>query len=1153
MVPFPGSPPRNLMKRNSDSRLSWSPSDLVTYLESPFAVWMQRMHLAGIDGITPDEESADQKLIYGQGNQHEARHLDRIKEDGADVCEIEQFSPTSRAETEAAINKEVEVIFQARLTKGDFSGMADFVVLGEPDPEGVRRYEIHDTKLASKAKPYHLIQLCCYAEMLESLTGYLPERIAVILGNGDRKSFRTADFFDYYLRVKAGFEALMASFDPTVDPPTPGPRANHGRWQSYADRWLDERDHLVRVAGITAGQIKKLEAAGISTLTALATTDLASIPKLGGERYATLKRQAYAQWMTRERAAAEPEESTVVPWFEVILPPPADPSRGLGMLPPASPGDVFFDIEGYPLVEGGLEYLLGASYREGGEETFIDWWAHDAVEEKASFEAFIDWVYARWTADPAMHIYHYAPYEITAMRKLMGRYATREDEVDMLLRRGVFVDLYRVVRQGLLFGDDSYSIKRIEKLYFEGRKADVKDAASSIVFYADWMASGEPRDWSESPLLRKIRDYNEEDCISTGELAEWLRRLQQESGIPYAAPGLRGGDAAVVEGIPAVNENEARRRDLAERMLVEVAQARAAGDEDPQWRIHELLAQLLNFYRREEKPVFWAMFDRLEQTVQELTEDTNCLGGIERTGTAPLPIKRSTGLEYRFDPNQDSKIREGSKVMVREDRRIKGEVDSFDPEGTLVLKLGPGAVKLLDDEPLPDVISLIPDDFVSADSLKNAIERLVVNWCETRRIPSALNQLFLREGPLSEAPLRQRGESTLDACQRVVREMDGAALIIQGPPGTGKTYTGSHLIASLLQKGKRVGVLSNSHKAIINLLRATAKVVGPDLSGFRVGGEADDDLTVEAPGLTQTGDSKMVALSFRSGLVAGTAWLFAREEMAGKLDYLFIDEAGQVSLAHLTAVSASAENLVLMGDQMQLSQPIQGSHPGESGQSILEYVLQDFAVVPPHLGVLLDTSWRMHPSICGFISDIVYEGRLQADSSTAVRILSPGGGCLVGQDSGILFSPVIHDGNSQSSREEADRVVALTADLLASTLMTADGPRPVAISDILFVAPYNMQVRLLREMLPPGAKVGSVDKFQGQEAPIVILSLCASAGEYGSRGLGFILDRNRINVAISRAQTLAIVVADPRIASADIRSLEEMRLVNVFCRLRGME
>jgi uncharacterized protein len=457
----------------------------------------------------------------------------------------------------------------------------------------------------------------------------------------------------------------------------------------------------------------------------------------------------------------------------------------------------------------------------------------------------------------------------------------------------------------------------------------------------------------------------------------------------------------------------------------------------------------------------------------------------------------------------------------------------------LVLKLGPGAMALLSEEALPDVISLIPDEFVSADTLKNAIERVVESWLEARILPPALRQLFRREGPLSEAPLRQIGESPLDSCHRVVKEMDGAALIIQGPPGTGKTYTGSHLIAALLQEGKRVGILSNSHKAIVNLLRATARVCGSGLSGYRVAGDRDEDLEREAPGLIQTGDSGRVAVDFHSGLVAGTAWFFAREEMKGKLDYLFIDEAGQVSLAHLTAVSASAHNMVLMGDQMQLSQPIQGSHPGESGRSILEYALQDFAVVPPNLGILLDTSWRMHPSICSFISETVYEGRLKADPSTAVRVLSPAPGRLVRQNCGILFSPVVHEGNTQSSREEADRIVELTGEL----------PRPVAISDILFVAPYNAQVRLLRERLPTGAKVGSVDKFQGQEAPIVILSLCASAGEYGSRGLSFILDRNRINVAISRAQTLAIVVGDPRIANADSSSVEEMRLVNVFCKL----
>jgi uncharacterized protein len=578
-------------------------------------------------------------------------------------------------------------------------------------------------------------------------------------------------------------------------------------------------------------------------------------------------------------------------------------------------------------------------------------------------------------------------------------------------------------------------------------------------------------------------------------------------------------------------------------------------NEEPDWRIHRLLAHLLNFYRREEKPFWWAMFDRLEQTAEELAEDFDCLGGIERTGTAPIAIKRSTGFEYCFDPNQDTRMREGSKVMVRENRSIRGVVDSFDPEGKLVLKLGPSKVKLLDEDPLPSVISLLPDNFVSADLLKNGVERLVNEWHQNRNLPPALRQILLREGPLGDTPLRREGESPLDACLRVMEEMDEAALLIQGPPGTGKTWTGSHMIASLLAQGKNVGILSNSHKAIVNLLRATAKI-DRNLSGLRVGGEREEALTAEAPGVSQVSGGQAAVDNYAGGLIAGTAWLFSREDMVGRLDCLFIDEAGQVSLAHLAAVASSARNLVLMGDQMQLGQPIQGSHPGDSGRSILEYALGGHAVVPNHLGVLLDTSWRMHPSVCDFISETVYEGRLKAHSTTCDRVLSlpegnSGSGRLVDRASGILFSPVEHEGNSQASPEEVDRILAITYELLPSKFVPGEGepPRSITMDDILYVAPYNMQVRLLRDRLPDGAKVGSVDKFQGQEAPIVIVSLCSSPGEYGSRGLGFILDRNRINVAISRAQTLAIVVADPRIGLSEAGTVREMELLGLFCKL----
>ena len=297
--------------------------------------------------------------------------------------------------------------------------------------------------------------------------------------------------------------------------------------------------------------------------------------------------------------------------------------------------------------------------------------------------------------------------------------------------------------------------------------------------------------------------------------------------------------------------------------------------------------------------------------------------------------------------------------------------------------------------------------------------------------------------------------------------------------------------------------------------------------------------------------SEEAAQIYTAGLIAGTAWLFAREDMKERLDYLFVDEAGQVSLANLAGMSRCAKNIVLMGDQMQLEQPIQGTHPGESGQSALNYYLQDHATIPDTLGIFLGVSYRMNPDICRFISDMAYEGRLQAaPENQAQRLALPADGAkLVRQDCGIVFSPTEHDGNTQGSDEEVARIAEIVTELLGRSLTDRDGKtRRLTLLDILFVAPYNMQVRKLQERFPD-ARVGAVDKFQGQEAPVVIISMCSSAGEFGSRGLEFLLDKNRVNVAISRAQTVAIVVGDPRIATTAASTVEQMEKLNLFCKL----
>ena len=373
----------------------------------------------------------------------------------------------------------------------------------------------------------------------------------------------------------------------------------------------------------------------------------------------------------------------------------------------------------------------------------------------------------------------------------------------------------------------------------------------------------------------------------------------------------------------------------------------------------------------------------------------------------------------------------------------------------------------------------------------------------------------------------------------------------------------------MLAAGKKVGVTSNSHKAVVNLLKAcgdAARRNGRKLVGLKVGDEPDKDLHSANPDLRYVKDTGAARAEYSGGIIAGTAWLFSRPEWKNQLDFLFIDEAGQVSLANAVATARSARNLVLLGDQMQLEQPVQGAHPGDAGLSALHYALKDtekskedapvfHAVVPPDRGLFLGESWRMHPNVCRFISESIYEGRLGSIPECANQKIDvpANGSAYVKIESGIVFSGVEHDGDVQRSDEEVERVKAIYNELFNRPFTDKNGKiKPLELSDFLFIAPYNAQVRALRAALPKGARVGSVDKFQGQEAAVCILSLCSSYGEYGSRGLKFILDRSRINVAISRAKCLAVVVGDPRIANSAAGSIGEMMLLNLFCKRKAV-
>lgn len=477
---------------------------------------------------------------------------------------------------------------------------------------------------------------------------------------------------------------------------------------------------------------------------------------------------------------------------------------------------------------------------------------------------------------------------------------------------------------------------------------------------------------------------------------------------------------------------------------------------------------------------------------------------------------------------------------------------SLDEEaGTIELKLGPSRSAI---EP---GTALIPEGPVGDKILRAAVHRYAQSVASNENRYAAVTAILRRDRPklvgrASGQAIVPDGMDATDGAIEALSLLDDSYLLVQGPPGAGKTYTSAEAIVALLAAGKRIGVASNSHKAINNLLKdveAKTAAKGLHYRGMKKSSREDQILGSDGWIDDVIGGSGS-GVSPHHQLVAGTAWLFAREDLDGALDYLFIDEAGQVSLANVIAMGTAARNMVLVGDQMQLSQPIKGTHPGGSGRSALEHLLEGHATVPADQGVFLPVSRRMHPHLCAFISDAVYDGRLQAEVSTAGQRIDVDAtadpAALTAR--GLRFVEVAHSGRTQRSPEEAERLAITYRALIGASWTDRHGERhEIGTKDILVVSPYNMQVELLRRTLPDGARIGTVDKFQGQEAPVVLISMATSSGDDLPRNIEFLYSRNRLNVAISRARCLAVIFANPRLLEIPCSTISQMELVDGLC------
>lgn len=1119
------------------SSIRLSAGDLVGYLNCH--------HLSGLDRAVAEGKRAKPKvwdplleILWERGSVHEQNYVDHLKSTGLGVVRIDGVDVTDSAvaETLAAMKDGAEVIVQGALAHDGWAGRADILRRIEtPSALGTWSYEAIDTKLARETKAGTVLQLCLYSDLLHEAQGAAPEWMYVIAPWSDfePQCYRFADYGAYFRQVKNGLLRSLAGHDAEETYPDPVAHCDICRWREDCDKRRRDDDHLCLVAGISKLQINELKAQGIATAQALAQMKLplAWKPQRGSaEAIIHVREQARIQWEARQAGERK---------FEVLA---LEHGFGLTRLPEPSEGDIFLDLEGDPFVgEHGLEYLFGYLYRsEDGQAVYEGDWAFTRTDEKQTFERFVDFVMARWEAYPGLHIYHYAPYEPAALKRLMGRYASREEEIDRMLRAGLFVDLYQIVRHAARASVESYSIKQLEPFYGFERDTALPDANAAL---ANLQANLELSDTASIAEETRdvVRNYNRDDCRAAAGLRDWLESLRSEivaGGTAVARP--EPGDGAPNE---KVSDWLALIVPLFEKLAADIPV-------DPEERNDEqhgrwILANLLDYHRREEKSVWWELFRLADLSAEDLLDERAGLSGLiyigDAGGTARAPIHR-----YSFPP-QETELRGGENLHNLGGARF-GKIEAMSLYDFTV------DIKKRQDSAGIHPQAVFAHKFVPKEAVKNALVRIgqyvAGNGLKGDGPYRAGRDLLLRIPPqVSGQALHLDGETSVDAAVRLCTNLAGGVLPIQGPPGAGKTFTGAHMICELVRLGKTVGVTANSHKVIRNLIDEVIKLAdekGMDLHCCQKPDEPGDP----QPRLSfaKSSEDLDAALGKTAQVGGGTAWHWAREEAFESVDVLFADEAAQMALADVLAVSQAAKTLVLIGDPQQLDQPRQGSHPDGTDVSALDHILAGEQTIASDKGLFLEQTWRLHPDICSYTSELFYENKLSAKPGLEIQVIKGASSPVIG--AGLRFLPVAHNGNQNSAPEEAEAVAALVNGILESkaTWINRDGAeQPVTLEDIVIITPYNAQVFEIQERLP-GARVGTVDKFQGQQAPIAIYSTATSSHADAPRGMEFLYSLNRLNVATSRAKCICIVVSAPAIFEAECRTPRQIQLANAFCR-----
>ncbi len=1172
--------------------LVFSASDLVVASECEYRTLRKLDEVLGRTGKPgfPEDPMLRRAAELGDAYEHKilgeyiAKHGTWDPVSGRGVKVVDRGSLTwaglaaKREETLQALRGGADVVFQATFFDGSLVGFADFLIRQED-----ASYAVWDTKLARHARVSALLQLAAYGDQLEQYK--IPVAPAAVLKLGDRSEslHPMADLLPVFRERRDGFRELTGRHRAQPNPVAWLQEGISccGRCDYCTQQVAEHRD-LLLVNGMTGTQRRKLMARGVGTIEGLA--DMPTTAATGP--LARLRDQARMQ-LGLDRADGTATAGTGTDARTISFKVLRD---SISRLPAPSPGDIFFDFEGDPLWQDpateqwGIEYLFGSieapvpDAAPGTPEVFKPFWAHTREEEHAAFSAFLNYVEARRKAHPDMHVYHYAPYEKSALRRLSVEHGTvtDEDTVDDWLRTGLLVDLLDTVRQSVRISEDSYSIKKLEPFYMEGgRKGDVTNAGASVVAYADYCAARDAGLAGDTDQAAKAREtlasisaYNEYDCLSTLRLRDWLLRI----GAAVQAPGWTEGSGKLNVPKPRESSYEPSPEVLRLQQSLDTLAADRAGGQPPtaEETAIAMVAAAASYHRREDKQFWWGHFDRLEKETDDWPQERNIFivrdaevvadwekstprartesRRLKLTGTATEGSDFRPGTQWfgmlaaplpdGLEPPENSRLGRGGLFNITVVEDIS---DPATPELTTLLVTEKSTTKV---QPYSQLsMALTPNQPVATKSIREALSALAATvgagLPQLPRHPGV--EILLKAHPrlagggaLPSAVVLSDGHGLQEpdyvgAITEAVLKLDDSYLAVQGPPGTGKTHVGSHVIARLVKAGWKVGVVGQSHAVVENMLRAAVEKAGVDPA--RVGKKLA--APHEVPWLV-TADGQFGQLLDGPGgaLIGGTAWTMTGANVpAGSLDLLVIDEAGQYSLANTLAVAQAAPRLLLLGDPQQLPQVTQGSHPAPVDESALGWLSTGHATLPPELGYFLADSWRMHPELCAAVSRLSYDSKLGSAPAASLRHLS-------GRNAGVetvlvAKAPGSGRANLQSSPEEAAEVVAQAkAHIgLAWTPGGGDSPRPLVQEDVLVVAAYNAQVHLVRGALDraglPAVRVGTVDKFQGQEAPVVLVTMACADPAAAPRGMDFLLNRNRVNVAVSRGQWRTVIIRSP--------------------------